>query len=204
MSVKWSKNKQTAALHNFLTHGGLWSFGWIISIVLLNWVKSECRDARPAILVIGSLRVDLISVHLKPNQNRWSVNRGNLVKDQEISWTLTSFRALTGVGGCGVFRRVSDKQTVFLFLYPAQQLGDGVDGTGFCDKGAEARVQLEFTRDLEWEIDLTCFGQLVINLRIFSRTPPNNQSQCDSIWSKVRNPNLHNLHLQILTAAQRP
>lgn len=177
------KKKQTAALHNFITHCGLWSFGWIISIVLLNWVKFERRDARPAILVIGSLLVDLISVHLKPNQSRWSVNRGNLVKHQEIiiqfSWTLTSFRALTGVGGCGVFRRVSDKQTVFLLLDPAQQLGDGVDGTGFCDKGTEARVQLEFTRDLEWEIDLTCFGQLVINLRIFSRTPPNNQSQRD-------------------------
>lgn len=62
---------------------------------------------------------------------------------------LTSFRAFTRVGGCGVFRRVPNKETVFLLLDPAEQFGDGVDGTGFRDKGAKACVQLKLACDLQ-------------------------------------------------------
>ncbi len=73
--------KKAAALHNLFTHGRLGYFGWIISIVLLNWVKSECRDAQ----AVKAQLVGQVSVHLKKQQqSKRSADEGNLVNDQEI------------------------------------------------------------------------------------------------------------------------
>ncbi len=62
--------QKAAALHNLFTHGRLGYFGWIISIVLLNWVKSECRDAQAVkVQLVGQ-----VSVHLgkkKQTVSRW-------------------------------------------------------------------------------------------------------------------------------------
>lgn len=40
----------------------------------------------------------------------------------------------------GVLRWVADEKTVFLLLYPAQQLGQDIDGTSFGHQGTEAGV----------------------------------------------------------------
>lgn len=52
--------------------------------------------------------------------------------------------------GCGrVFGWITDEEPVFFLLYPAQQLGQDINGTSFGYQGTEASIQFKLTRNLE-------------------------------------------------------